>query len=441
MRGGVLVPLGKPAQYSVKPSLRIARLLDDFADVRVKFLRTYEISSTNTQARVAFGCDHVKITKVEAKPIHMEARAGVQIADRRARVPLSWKLWGDKVVVKVSTDEGLVGFGAVSCVPREWGVDAEAVAYYINTYYGPTIVGEDPFNMELILERMDDLFEFRLIPQVNPFPRSAIDLALYDLVGKYCRVPVHKLIGGCYRGRIPIGGIVYLHTPERAAKDASEYAARGFKEVKLKVGASDPDTDVQNVKAIREAVGDRVGIRVDANGAWNVNAAVKTIRKLERYDILVVEQPVTRWDVEGMAEVRKRVDTAIMVDEGLHSLHDAQALIQHRACDVFNLKLQKTGGLTFCRKLAVMAESANIACFMGSEGETGIDTAAALHLVASTPNFKYCADLCGPYMYQDDVVKQPFSVKDGCLEVPTGPGLGVELDEQNVERYAIKQKT
>jgi muconate cycloisomerase len=130
-----------------------------------------------------------------------------------------------------------------------------------------------------------------------------------------------------------------------------------------------------------------------------------------------------------------------MVDEGLHSLYDAQNLIEHEACDIFNLKLQKIGGLTFCKRLTVMAESANIACFMGSEGETGIDTAAALHLVASTPNFKYCADLCGPYMYQDDVVKQPFSVKDGCLEVPTRPGLGVELDEQKVEKYTIKQKT
>lgn len=381
----------------------------------------------------------MKITKIEAVPIHIAEKPNVEIADRRARVPLSWRLWGDKVVVKVSTDENLVGLGAVSCVPREWGVTAEVVAYYINTYYGPTMIGEDPFNVELILEKMDDLFEFRQIPQINPFPRSAIDLALYDLMGKYCELPVHKIIGGCYRNRIPVAGIIYLHSEERVARDAAEYAGKGFKEVKLKVGASDPNVDIRNVKAIRDAVGNEIGIRVDANGAWNVNAAVNAIKMLERYDILVVEQPIPRWDVKGMAEVKRRVDTAIMVDEGLHSIYDAQRLIEHQACDIFNLKLQKTGGLTLCKKLAVLAESANITCFMGSEGEVGIDTAAALHLVASTPNFGYCSDLCGPYLNEDDVIKQPFVVRDGHLQVPTTPGLGVELDETKISKYSIKR--
>jgi len=381
----------------------------------------------------------MKITKVEAIPIHMKEKAGVEIADRRVRVPLTWKLWGDRVIVKVSTDENMVGWGAVSCVPREWATTAEVVAHYINTYYAPTIVGEDPLNIGLILERMDDVFEYKMIPQINAFPRSAIDVALYDLLGKYCRLPVHRIIGGCYRDRVPIAGIVYLHTAERAAKDAAEYASLGLKEVKLKVGASTPDVDVQNVKAIREAVGNGVGIRVDANGAWNVKTAIKTTKMLERYDILCVEQPVPRWDIRGMAEVRKRVDTPIMVDEGLHSLYDAQLHIEHEACDIFNLKLQKMGGLTFCKKIAVLAESANIACFMGSEGESGIDTAAALHLVASTPNFRYSADLCGPTLHDDDIVKEPFAVKDGCLEVPKKPGLGVEPDEEKIRRYAVKR--
>lgn len=381
----------------------------------------------------------MKITEVEATPIHLGAKSDIEVADRRARAPLSWNLWGDRVAVKILTDENIVGWGAVSCVPREWGVTAQVVSHYINTYYGPTIVGEDPFNIERIMEKMDDLFEFRLIPQVNPFPRSAIDVALYDLMGKYCRVPVHNLIGGCYREQIPIAGIIYLHTPERAAKDAADYARRGFKEVKLKVGALDPDIDVRNVKAIRETVGDGVGIRVDANGAWSVNAAIRTIKRLERYNILVVEQPVTRWDIKGMAEVRKRVDTPIMVDEGLHSLYDAQNLIEHEACDIFNLKLQKIGGLTFCKRLTVMAESANIACFMGSEGESGIDTAAALHLVASTPNFKYCTDLVGPYFNADDIVKEPFTVKNGFLEVPKKPGLGIDADEDKFRKYALEQ--
>lgn len=130
----------------------------------------------------------MKITEVKATPIHLGAKSDIEVADRRARVPLSWNLWGDRVAVEILTDENVVGWGAVSCVPREWGVTAQVVGHYVNKYYGPTIVGEDPFNIERIMEKMDDLFEFRMIPQVNPFPRSAIDLALYDLMGKYCGV-------------------------------------------------------------------------------------------------------------------------------------------------------------------------------------------------------------------------------------------------------------
>lgn len=170
-----------------------------------------------------------------------------------------------------------------------------------------------------------------------------------------------------------------------------------------------------------------------------MNTAVRAIKMLERYGISVVEQPVTRWDIKGMAEVRKRVETPIMVDEGLHSLYDAQNLIEHEACDIFNLKLQKIGSLTFCKKLTVMAESANVTCFMGSEGEIGIDTAAALHLVSSTPNFRYCADLCGPYLNADDVVREPFAVKNGFLEAPKKPGLGLEPDEEKIRKYAMKR--
>jgi len=376
----------------------------------------------------------VEITKVEATPIHLGQT--LEIADRRVRRPLSWKLWGDKVVVKVSIDEGMVGLGVTDCVPREWGHDAKTIAYYINTYYGPTILGEDPFNIELILKKMDDLFEYRQIPQINPFARAPIDMALYDLMGKYCRVPVHKLMGGCYTERVPIVGIVYLHTAEKMAKDASDYASKGFKEVKLKVGLA-PDADVQNVKAVRQAVGDEVGIRVDANGAWTVSTAVKVIRRMEKYDIAAAEQPVPRWNVKGMAEVRRRVETPIMVDEGLHSIQDALRHIENGACDIFNIKLMKCGGLHFCKKIATMAESAGITCFMGGEGETGVGTAAALHLVSSTPNFGFCPDLVGPYLNADDIIKEPFEVKNGSLEVPKGPGLGVELDEEKVKKYAI----
>jgi len=235
---------------------------------------------------------------------------------------------------------------------------------------------------------------------------------------------------------VPVAMSVYVNEPKVMAKDAVQKVKRGYKELKLKVGLK-LEQDVAMVRAVREAVGDGIGIRVDANGAWKAHKAVQAIKKLEKFDILLVEQPVPRWDIKGLATVRRRVDTPIEVDESLHSIQDARVLIENDACDVFNIKLVKLGGLYNSRKIIILAESGNITCRMGSEGESGLGALACAHLISSAKNFDYGADGLGRGWYKDDITVENIAVEKGYLKVPEKPGLGAELDDNKVRQHRI----
>lgn len=373
----------------------------------------------------------MRTNKVEVEKVQLPLTMLIQ--DRR---PQAQSYWGLKVIVKISTDEGLVGAGVTDLVHREWGQTPEAVYETIAKFYGPAIMGQDPFDIELIMDKMNDVFEFSQVPEVAVFARTAIDMALYDLMGKAAKVPICRLLGGRRLSEVPVAMSVYVNEPKVMAKDAVQKVKRGYKELKLKVGLK-LEQDVAMVRAVREAVGDGIGIRVDANGAWKAHKAVQAIKKLEKFDILLVEQPVPRWDIKGLATVRRRVDTPIEVDESLHSIQDARVLIENDACDVFNIKLVKLGGLYNSRKIIILAESGNITCRMGSEGESGLGALACAHLISSAKNFDYGADGLGRGWYKDDITVENIAVEKGYLKVPEKPGLGAELDDNKVRQHRI----
>ena len=341
-----------------------------------------------------------------------------------------------RVIVKLHTEEGLTGVGEIDLVPAEWGHNPSSVFAMFEEFIKPHIIGKDPFDIEAILQEIDVGVDFRQTPELMLFERSGLDAALYDLMGKYCRVPVHKLIGGRVQEKAAVAWVLTIDKPEAMAMVATEYVEKGYFDFKLKVGLG-MEEDVARVKAVREAVGDKVGVRVDVNGWWTPNEAVRAIRRMERYNIELVEQPVPRWDLKGLAYIRRHVDTPIMVDESLHSIQDALRIIEHEAADVFNIKFQRVGGLFNSRKIVTMAESSDIICMMGGEIELGVGTATALHLIASSSKFVYPGDLVGMHYFKDDIVKERFLVKDGYLEVPTKPGLGVELDDEKMRKYRV----
>ncbi|HEX6971135.1 MAG TPA: enolase C-terminal domain-like protein, partial [Limnochordia bacterium] len=259
--------------------------------------------------------------------------------------------------------------------------------------------------------------------------KAAIDIAAHDLAAKTLGLPVHRLLGGAVRRRVPLAWAVGLGSTEEMVREAQQYVARGFRTIKLKIGR-DPRQDLQNVAAVREAIGPEIALRVDANQGYTVDVAIPTLRRMEAYDLQLIEQPVPRWDLSGMAKIAAALDTPILADEAVFDAHDAWRVIREQAADLINIKIMKPGGLYPSKQVAAVAAAAGVPCLVGSMIEMGPGTAAGLHFAASTPNVLYPSELIGPVMLAGDVICEDRfapSAVPGYLEVSDEPGLGVSL--------------
>jgi len=382
----------------------------------------------------------MKITDVETHLVKLPPR----------RVHKTWLGLGtgNFVVVKVETDDGIVGLGEA---PVLWtwggsygvyfGESPRTILGIISDFLAPAIRGEDPFSISTIHERMD-----RAVVGY-PYAKACIDIALYDIVGKHLGVPVYTLLGGCYRKKIPLANSIGLMPVEAAVKEAIEVVKEGIKTIKVKVSAPDrdPELDVQQVRAIREAVGDKIDITIDANQGWSTQVAIKTIKKMEKYNIRFAEQPTV--GLRNMARVAAAVDTPIMADESAWTQYDVLEIAEKKAADIISLYWTKPGGLYRAMKVAAVAETAELPCNVNGSIEMGVGNAANLHLAASaeavteacvvpctTIKGKEQTKIANVY-YLDDIIKEPFKYEDGCLIVPSKLGLGIELDEEKMAKY------
>jgi len=355
----------------------------------------------------------MKVTRIEAYPVSMPL--SMPFATSLGQLP-SQK---GHVIVAVETDEGIQGFGEAAPDPIYHGESQETILQVIEKYLAPSLIGADPFDFENILEK-----ENRSIVG-NPYACAAIDLALYDIMGKKTGLPACKLLGGRVRDRIPVVFVLSLAKKiEDIASEAEDCVKRGYKTLKIKVGV-DPGLDLERVGVVREKVGDSVDIRVDANQGWTPDIAIKLIKKMERYDLQLVEQPVLGWDLEGMARVTKAVDTPVMADESVFSPQMALRVVKMEAADIINIKIMKPGGLYNSKKIASIAEAADIPCVVGSMLETGIGTAAGAHFASANRIVEYPCEMIGPAYFKTDVIKEDIKPKDGFVSVPSKPGLGI----------------
>ena len=339
------------------------------------------------------------------------------------------------VIVTVETDEGITGVGEAATDIGFFGEPLEEVKYAIERYFGPRIIGKDPFDREEILHLLDY--------RGNTCARSGIDLALHDLLGKALEIPVYDLIGGCCRERVLVAIEIAGGTPDGMAKLCAEYVEQGVRAFKPKIGGY-PEDDAIRLKAIREAVGKGISIRADANQGYTPKEAIRLCRLAEKFDVglELLEQPVPAWDLNGMALVRKSVDTLIEADESAYSTHDVMNIIRQGAADVINIKVAKAGGLYNAKKIAALAEAAGLGCVLGTAFGLGPKIAAKLHLAASTRNIMDAVEFTEIILH-DNLAEPPFDqllvppLDDGYLRVPKGPGLGVQLDEAKVQQYII----
>jgi muconate cycloisomerase len=363
----------------------------------------------------------MKITRVETLPITLPVKDDIAIIGS-----LGAHRTSPYVLVILHTDEGLQGLGEATVTAGWSGETQPGSQAILEQTFQPLLLGRDPFDWEALLEALD-----RAAPD-NWFSKAAVEMALLDLVGKKLQVPLYRLLGGaCHDRRIPIKFVVGAREPQEAAQLAVRFVEAGFDTLKIKVGR-DPETDVERVKEVRAAVGEKVRLTVDANGGWSVADAVRCLRRMEPSHLLLAEQPVHRQDLEGLAEVRRRVGVPIMADEAVFSLRQALAVLRHRAADIISVYPGKNGGLWKAKQIASVAAQEGVACHVGSNLEWDIGSAAMAHLAVSTPNIRsdlYPADIIGPLYHADRVVKNPLRIEPGFVEVPEGSGLGVELQK------------
>lgn len=353
-------------------------------------------------------------------------------------------LLGKPIFVKLYAD-GVVGCAQIRPIsPGHFVADTvhSAVAA-ITDIYGPNLIGRDIFDLEAITET----FDLRLAG--NPAARAVLDIALHDAIGKALGQPIHKLIGGCCQPVIPLEWSVSLADDVNVMIAEARRAVEelGIRVICLKAaGKGGWRRDVANFEAVRKAIGDDIVIGVDPNTGWTVTDAISAARRMIPMGLGYLEQPVDRRDLKGLAEIRAQSEgVPLMADEALFSIQDALALAEARAVDVFCIKLYKIGGLSVARKISAIADASGIQINCG-----GLAVASQFEAAASA---QFCASVRAKKTFGaaefvfglNTLTRDPlsagsgFTVKDGAVAVPTGPGLGLTLDDKELRRLTLKQ--
>jgi L-alanine-DL-glutamate epimerase-like enolase superfamily enzyme len=371
----------------------------------------------------------MKITKVECYPISFprERPGGTTIG-----MP--------SVFIKVHTDEGIVGMGETGHIAEDYiGSTQESIIAMIAGVFAPKIlIGENPFNIEKIIAAID------VATKNNNQAIDAVDAALYDIMGKKLGVPVYELIGGLSTPKIPLSMVINGGTPEQLAQKAREALETGFTSVKLKVGHMSRTTvaqDVANLEAIRKVIGYDARLAIDANGGWDYLEALNALRKMDKFDLFMAEQPVPWWDIDSLARLRKKVATPICADESATELSHLLEIIEKDAADALFIKLAKVGGICKALKWVSIAQAADLPVMCGCMGGSGFEASHQGHfLAASAWMGRLEQENLGPMLLHDTYntvkpkIKKDLSLnvpryEGGYLYVPEGPGLGVDLNE------------
>ena len=381
------------------------------------------------------------ITKVECIPVSTPLKKPVIMPNTRiTRI--------DSLLLKLHTDEGVVGI-ADSGDTSSWyrGETQDSMMSMICDFFAPKILlGEDPRRIEKIVGKMD------LLARDNNQAKATVDFALHDLKGKILGVPVYELLGGRTSEASRLGWVLSAGAPEQVVAEALTALEKGYGLLKLKTGHGTLDDDIEVVAAVRAAVGDKVRLTVDANGFWNYEDALRTIRKLDRYNLDLVEQPLPHWDIEGMARLRGQVQTPIYADESAQELHHLKEIIDRRAADGLFIKLQKAGGLVKSQRWLTMARLSGLPVMCGCMIGSGLETSPAAHLwVSNQWASQFLNESIGPLMIHGvwdsadippgaDIALNIPRFEKGLLYPNEGPGLGIELNEEFIARNRTEGK-
>lgn len=327
----------------------------------------------------------------------------------------------ENVVVKIITREGIIGFGECSPYMPING-ESQDTCFIVGQYFAKALIGKDPLQIEDCIGLMDKII------YGNSSIKSAFDIALYDIASQHAGMPLYKFIGGENNKTIITDYTVSIGEPNKMAADAIKIKAEGYPAIKIKLGKNGK-IDIERIKAIREAVGNEIPLRIDANQGWAVEEAIETLQALAVYNIQHCEEPVARWNFMRLPEIKKASPIPLMADECCSDEHDAERLIQIEACDYFNIKLGKSGGIFKALKMVKMAEKANIHLQVGAMLESRLAMTAFAHFALCSPNILHY-DFDTALMFSEDPVTGGIVYeKNGVVKVPESVGLGATIDE------------
>lgn len=325
----------------------------------------------------------------------------------------------EDVIIEIITDTGNIGYGEAPPTGVITGDTTGAIIGAISDHIKPILVGMDIENIEEIMNTLD-----KSVIR-NTTAKAAIDMAVYDLFGQLYNIPLYKLLGG-YRKKITTDITISVNEPDEMVRDSVEAVKLGYKTLKVKVG-KDSKKDMERMKAIRQAVGYNVQLRIDANQGWKPKEAVYTLKKMEDagLDIEFVEQPVIAYDLEGLKFVTDNVTIPVLADESVFSPMDALKILQMRAADFVNIKLMKCGGIHNALKICSMAEIYGVPCMIGCMLEGKVSVNAAVHLAAAKSIITKI-DLDGPVLCKEDPIEGGAIFNNSEITLNDDPGLGIK---------------
>jgi len=333
------------------------------------------------------------------------------------------------LLVRVTTDAGVEGWGNVDPTPGYSLVSAVDI-HDVVARLAPALVGADPFNLHRALALMDaevaDAFE----------AKAAIEMALLDVTGRALDLPVHSLLGGALTREVTLNAWIGTVPPAQAAGEAGEWLRRGFTTAKIKVAGAG-DEGIARIAAVRAAIGDRLALRVDFNESLTRADAVPFIRRLEPYALTLVEQPIARTDIAGLAEIRRAIGIPLMADESVTGPASLIDIIRHEAADIVKVKVMKQGGLTRTRRMIECAEAAGLRVVVGHGFGLTLSTLAEAAVAATSGAVMPGCEAVGPLKMAGDVVANPVQLDRGVLHLRSSPGLGAAIDPDALKRYRV----
>jgi muconate cycloisomerase len=333
------------------------------------------------------------------------------------------------VLVRLRCSDGVTGWGEATTIGGlAYGEESpESMRANIETYMAPLLAGADATSPAA---RMHEL---RSRLQGNRFALCAIETALFDAQARRLGVPLSTLFGGRVRDSLPVAWTLASGDTARDIAEAEKMLdLRRHRVFKLKIGARDVRADAAHVAAIKRALGDRASVRVDVNQAWDETDAMLGMAMLEHAGVDLVEQPIAAGNDEGMRRLRNMNRVPLMADEALHGPGDAFRLAERRAADVFAVKITQSGGLCGAQKVAAIADAANIALYGGTMLEGAVGTIASAQLFSTFGDLAWGTELFGPLLLTEDILRTPLVYRDFELQLPTGPGLGIEFDHDKI---------